>query len=299
MKQALAVDIGGTKTAIARILENGVIEAQEEIATKPQDGGERLLARIAQRLTEMGRQHNIVGVGVGSAGQIGRQGEVLSATDTFAHWRGIHISRRLTALTGWPVKVVNDVQAMGLGEQAYGAGKDVKNFICLALGTGVGGAIVADGQLLRGHLGAAGEMGHMILVPQGRLCPCGNRGCLEAYLSGTALETLYYEKTGMKQTARQIFATTQHPQSPAAQLVEQYQQHLSIALTSLIHLFNPQKVILGGGVARSLTTYLSSLQQTVRSQLHLVNRGVVIEQSALGGQAMLLGAARLVWEQAA
>lgn len=297
MKKALAVDIGGTKTAIARVLENGVVETKEEIPTEAQRGGEQLLARIAKRLMKMGQQQEIVGVGVGSAGQIGHRGEVLSATHTFVHWRGINISERLTAMTSWPVKVINDVQAMGLGEQAFGAGKGVRNFLCLALGTGVGGAIVADGRLIRGHVGAAGEMGHITLIPQGRLCPCGNRGCLEAYLSGRALEAIYYERTGQKQSPRDIFAAAQQQKWPAVELVEQFQQHLSIALTSLIHLFNPQKVILGGGVARSLTPYLSLLQQVVHSQLNPVNRGVVIEQSVLGGKAMLLGAASLIWKK--
>ncbi len=166
---------------------------------------------------------------------------MLSATETFSDWQGLPIQTWLEKATGQCVAVVNDVQAMGLGEQFFGAGKGVNNFLCVAVGTGIGGAIIADGKLQRGHSGAAGEVGHMVLYPNGRKCPCGNQGCFEAYASGTALEELYAETFKEVKKGQEIFKEALANNENAAFIINQYVENVAIGLTTLTNMFNPEK----------------------------------------------------------
>ncbi|MFD1427363.1 glucokinase [Kroppenstedtia sanguinis] len=291
--KAIGIDIGGTKIGIGVVREDGVFLKKEEISTNPHMNGESILSRIAERLRQF-REEEIAGIGIGTAGQISPRGVVLSSTDTFSDWKGINVKRQMEEATGCRVEVVNDVQAMGLGEQRFGAGKNVNDFICVALGTGVGGSIITNGKLVRGHLGAAGELGHMILIPEGRRCPCGNRGCLEAHVSGVAIESLYQERYSVAKKGQLIFKEALENDPHALAVVEHYLMDLTTGLTSLVNIFNPEKVILGGGVAQSLLPYMERLTYDVRRYVAPVNDKVSIEQSRLRGDAMILGAASLV-----
>jgi glucokinase len=186
---------------------------------------------------------------------------------------------------------------MALGELSFGAGKDVQDFLCLALGTGVGGAIVSHGKLVRGTSGAAGEVGHMLFHPGGRRCPCGKSGCLEAYVSGQALEARYQEKNGVKKAGLDIIRGAQESDWAARALMEEYVNDLAQGIASLVTVLNPRKVILGGGVVQSLPYYLPSLEEKVVGRL---SRAAALDfalvLSALGDGAMLLGAGSLLFD---
>ncbi|MEF3330951.1 ROK family protein [Oceanobacillus sp. M60] len=294
MRNAIGIDIGGTKIAMGLVQENGILLKKEEFTTLRKEKGEKILRMITDRIPSF-YDENTTGIGIGSAGQIGHSGKVLSATDTFSDWQGLPIQTWLENETGYRVAVVNDVQAMGLGEQYFGAGRDVKNFLCVAIGTGIGGAIIADGQLLRGHAGAAGEVGHMVLYPNGRECPCGNKGCFEAYASGTALEAMYAENFKEVKKGQEIFAEALGDNENAAFIINQYIENLAIGMTSLTNIFNPEKIILGGGVSGSLVPFITDIRKQVRNQVNKINKDVEIELSMLGGDAMIIGAASLVF----
>lgn len=293
MRNAIGVDIGGTKIAIGLVQEDGLILKKEEFTTLKNENGEKILQTIAEKLPFF-YDENTTGIGVGSAGQIGLSGTVLSATDTFSDWQGLPIQTWLEKATGQRVAVVNDVQAMGLGEQFFGTGKGVNNFLCVAVGTGIGGAIIADGKLQRGHSGAAGEVGHMVLYPNGRKCPCGNQGCFEAYASGTALEELYAETFKEVKKGQEIFKEALANNENAAFIINQYVENVAIGLTTLTNMFNPEKIILGGGVSGSLSPFLTDIREQVQSNVNKINKDVKIELSSLGGNAMIIGAASLV-----
>src|SRR5699024_9465 len=172
--------------------------------------GEYVLARVIEVLRAMDDLvQNTLGIGVGAAGQMSRAARVVSARGTSQNWQGVNRQESVGEKLALTVIVSNDVQAMALGEMTFGAAKGAKDMICLALGTGVGGGIINEGQLYRGHLGAAGEFGHFILIPDGLPCPCGSRGCVEAYLSGKALERAYAKKANTELSGTEIFSLSE------------------------------------------------------------------------------------------
>jgi glucokinase len=293
LDKSIGIDIGGTKTAIG-LFENGSLLKKKVLNTDAQLGGKHILNSVIKEIVLLSKEEKIKGIGIGAAGQISPTGEVLSATDTFKEWKGVNIKQAVFEATSYRIEVVNDVQAMGLGELHFGAGRNVRDFICIALGTGVGGAIIADGKLIRGHSGAAGEFGHMKLYSNGRTCPCGGRGCFESYVSGTALEWRYLEKYGVVKTGKSIFDKALEKDEHALDIVHQYLDDLIEGLSTLVYIFNPEKVIIGGGVANSLTAYLKNINDLVRKRVSDVNENVSIELSSLKGDAMLFGAASLV-----
>ena len=292
MNKIFGVDIGGTKYVIALVQEDGVILKREKIATHSSEQGEHILDRIIEVIRAMDVPvQNTLGIGVGSAGQISQDGRVLSATETFQNWQGLNIQAYLENKLALPVKVINDVQAMALGEMTFGAAKGTKNLICLALGTGVGGGIINEGQLYRGQLGAAGEFGHFTLIPDGLPCPCGSRGCVEAYLSGKALERAYAKKAKTELSGTEIFSLSELGDVTAQKVVKDYLHYLIVTIKSLTTIFNPEMLIIGGGVSQSLVGFSTKLTTEVREEVMAVNKDIEVKISELESDAMVLGAA--------
>lgn len=296
MKQAIGIDVGGTKIRGGLISEDGTLHSVREIPTEAKRGGREVMERIARLIRELATE-DIIGVGIGATGQVGLHGEILSATETFPDWAGIHLQRELQERMGLPVRVVGDVQAMALGERVYGEGRNTRDFLCLALGTGVGGAIICQGELVRGMSGAAGEVGHMLLYPGGRRCPCGNQGCFEAYVSGRALEDRYQEENGVFKTGMTIMRDAQAGDDSAFALWQAYLRDLAMGIASLVTILNPRKVILGGGVAQSLRHAIPALEEKVIGRLsRAAARDFALVLSGLGDTAMLLGASSLLFD---
>ena len=287
---AIGIDIGGTKIQVALVnLNKGIID-KTVIPTHPQNGGEDISLRIALAVNELIQKCNVkpIGIGVGTAGQISNTGIIKSATDVFQDWVNFPLKERLELLTGLKTQVINDVQAMALGEYRFGL--KYENMISLAMGTGVGGAIISQGKLIRGDKGAAGELGHLTLKPSGRRCPCGNFGCVEAYLSGPALEREYTSLTGEHLSAKDIF-NSDYPLTQS--LIHDYLQDLITTCTSLTNIFSPEAIILSGGVANSLTEHIQFIEENVQNRVLKINKEIKIKQSNLLADAMILGAASL------
>lgn len=294
MKAALGIDIGGTKIRAGLVREDGDLLAVVEMKTEADKGASHVVSRILS-IVEQFSNYQFEGVGIGTAGQVGLDGTILSATQTFPGWSGIELEKTISSETCLPVKIVNDVQAMALGELNFGEGKGIQNFLCLALGTGVGGAIVVDGKLYRGASGAAGEMGHLVIRHGGRKCPCGKNGCLEAYVSGTALAERYTRKFGDSKKSTVIIQESLLGNKDAVEVMRELLDELACGLASLAAVFNPEKIILGGGLAEGLIPYLPSLSDKVGQQLSpAAQRPLKLSISTLGGNAMILGASSLI-----
>ncbi|MCZ8511555.1 ROK family protein [Paenibacillus filicis] len=293
MNLALGIDIGGTKIRGGLINNDGQVLQILEMPTEADRGGEHVVSRIERLIGEL-MTEQVCGIGIGVSGQVGLDGTILSATKTFPGWAGIALQKRIADRTKLPVRVLNDVQAMALGELHYGEGKGIREFLCLALGTGVGGAIVSDGKLVRGANGAAGEMGHSLFIAGGRQCPCGKKGCLEAYLSGTALVKRYEEMTHSQKNGQEIIADALKGEASAERLIRQFIEELAQAVSSLVTVFNPSKVILGGGVIDGIRPFLSGFQNSV---IRLVSataaKDLSVVCSSVGDNVMLMGSAGL------
>lgn len=298
-KLALGVDIGGTKVLTALVDEAGHVLKEWRTNTDASRGGAAVMDSVEDALlgilAELPPAERPMGVGVCAAGQIDwRTGVVASASPNIPGWTGTPIKARLEAALGLPVTVDNDANAAAAGEGWAGAGRGAGSFVMLTIGTGVGGGIVIDGQVLRGARFRGGELGHLILVADGVPCNCGQRGCLEVYASGTAIARLAREHMpGWEGTAPDVFALAAQGEAEADFVLANVARNLALGIVSLSNILDPDRFIIGGGVA-SAPTYMhrvraALLDPTVTGDRPFDAHRVV--PAALGEAAGVVGAA--------
>jgi glucokinase len=307
---ALGVDVGGTKTEIVLAGRGGRVVAEHRIPTEPERGAESTLVRAAQAArAEFGaRFGDAVTVGVSVAGQVGPRGVLLGAPNL--GWTGADVRGLASRAFGVPAVVANDVRAATWAEWRLGGGRGVRDLLVLFLGTGVGGGAVLGGRLLEGGTGVAGEFGHMTVVAGGRACRCGNRGCLEAYCGGWAIEerareaALQHRKAGEalirlagsadEITGESVAAALRSGDALARTLIDDTGDILGAALVGLVNGLNPRRVILGGGVMHGFPELRERAESIVRAHaLPAAAAKVDFAAAALGDNAPSLGAADL------
>lgn len=255
---ALGLDLGGTKILAGLVDPTGRMVHQWRISTPAAEGGEAILAAVSGALgTVLGKLTSeeraaLVGVGVSSPGHINRAtGVVDYCTPNLPGWTGMPVVTRLHAEHGLPVMADNDANCAAYGEHWVGAGQGVEHLVALTIGTGLGGGIIAEGQLVRGARGGAAEIGHMILVPDGLPCNCGQRGCFESYVSGTALGKAA-AATGHWSPApssHEVFTMARAGEPHAHALVRQMARHFAMGVVTVINFIDPERILVGGGVA--------------------------------------------------
>ncbi|MDP6323790.1 MAG: ROK family protein, partial [Acidimicrobiales bacterium] len=194
MKDILAVDVGATKLAAARVTSDGVIKKRSSTPTESRNG-EELFRKLISLSEEVLDGTEVDGCGVGSAGPMRNNGEEISPLN-IPQWRNFPLRSKLSEALGIPVALDNDAKAIALGEGWVGAASGHKNYLAMVVSTGIGGGFVIDGKLLDGEMGNAGHIGHINVEPDGPMCACGSNGCLEAVASGGAIE----KETGMPAT---------------------------------------------------------------------------------------------------
>ena len=282
-----AIDIGGT--AIKYCLYNNQCTFDKkivhEVPTNAKLGGSAVIETVKKILTSM-NDFNVIAVS--TAGQVNPvSGSIIYATDNIPGYTGTKIREILETAFTVPVIVENDVNAAALGEAAFGAGMNFTDFLCLTYGTGIGGAIIIDKKVYYGSSYSAAEMGHLITHAGGLLCTCGNRGCYEAYASTTALVRAVKENSGLELNGREIFSVLEENPTVKFAVIE-WIQEVIWGLVSLIHIFNPPCVILGGGIMNEpfIQDYI---EQNINRYLMKSYRHVKIRQASLGNTAGLQG----------
>lgn len=286
MDLALSIDIGGTKVAVGLVTRSGELIERESILISPQDNGEELFDEIARvvdaQLLRAVDHHGVrpVVVGVGSAGPITRNVETVSPLN-ISQWRDFPLRERLEMLTGLPVFGDGDAKALALAEGWIGAAKGLDNFMAMVVSTGVGGGIVLNGQLLDGETGNAGHIGHVVVEPNGRRCPCGGRGCLEAEASGPAIEAI----------------TGRPPTQPTYEIMVRTGRLVGRGVASVCNLLDLKMVVVGGSVALGFgATFFDSAQRTLDELCGLdFSRGARIVPARLSDQGSLIGASAVGW----
>jgi glucokinase len=282
---ALAVDIGGTKMAAGLVAPDGTLlhrTMQPTPASAGPDDAEVLwgtLAGVVEAVTELvGPEDHLVVCGSGCGGPMSPGGEEVSPLN-IEGWRSFPLRSRLAALTGLPTFVDNDAKALALGEGWVGAAAGCDDYIGMVVSTGVGGGIVLDGRLLNGRLGNAGHVGHIVVVPDGRLCVCGSRGCLEAEASGTALAAL----------------TGQPAQLASAEWVERTGTLVGRAIAAVAVLLDLPLAVVSGSVALGFGEPFYAAAQAEIDQLCRIAfaQGAQVVPGGLGDAGPLIGAARL------
>lgn len=287
----LAVDLGGTSMKGAVITERGATVAVETIATPAADIVDALVAllrRLTVTATELG--HVVLAAGVVTPGIVDEQnGVVLYASNL--GWRDLPLRALLTAQFEFPVAIGHDVRAAGLAEQLIGAARGSSDFVLVPIGTGVAAALVTSGMTITGATGATGEVGHIPVVPDGELCTCGQRGCLEVYASGAGLARRYAALGGESRSSRQIVARLGSDE--LADLVwRDAVKVLAQGLTIMTLLLDPSVIVLGGGFSQAGEALLIPLRTAMKDSLAW-RESPRLELSLLGGEAGQIGAAVL------
>ncbi|MBM7804841.1 glucokinase [Geodermatophilus bullaregiensis] len=309
---ALGVDVGGTKVAGGVVAPDGTVLETARRSTPTASVGETEAA-VAAVVEELAGRHGgpLAAVGVGAAGWFDRAGDVVLFSPHLA-WRHSTLRRDLVARLQRPVWVGNDADAAAWAEYRFGAARGAELALCITLGTGIGGGIVADGRLQRGAHGVAGEWGHMRVVPDGRLCPCGNRGCWEQYASGSALGTTARQVAtrspaaaarlldrvagdAARLTGEDVARAAAEGDPVALSLVSDVGEWLGQGIADLAAVLDPDVVVIGGGVSVLGEMVLRPARERLDRALpgRGFRPGPRVVGAALGAQAGLVGAADL------
>ncbi len=302
VRHTIGIDLGGTQTKYGIVSSGGELLYKAAVETPAKSGARALLEhlkRVAQSATdkaaELGREP--LALGVATAGWVETEtGRVTYATDNLPGWTGTPVGEELALACGLPVAVENDANALAVGEKHFGAAKSLRDFVCMTLGTGLGGGCYVDGRLNRGTHYIANMLGHIPLVPSGVLCSCGVRGCLEPYVNAAAL----VRYAGDSQiSAAQVIAAANAGEQQAIVAIRTLACHLARGCAALVALLDPEALILGGGLVENnpllISALASELAQIVRPW---ENRGLRVIPSELGYHGGVLGAAALAFERA-
>jgi glucokinase len=311
MGLTIGIDVGGTKIAAGVVGEDGVIGTRTHRDT-PADSVDATAAAICDAAAELIAGHEVEAVGIGAAGFVSSDRSTVLFAPNLA-WRNEPLGARVAEQLKVPVVVENDANAAAWGEFAFGAAKHVEHMVCITVGTGIGGAVVSDGELLRGAHGVAAELGHMRVVPGGHRCGCGARGCLEQYASGRALvregkaraesgslgAVQMLSVCGIKDPAEltgpMITDAAMQGDPCAVELLEDLGRWLGEGLASLATMFDPTLIVIGGGVSAAKELLMKSAQQAFEKNLPAKSNRphAAFSLAELGNDAGLIGAADL------
>ena len=294
----VGVDIGGTKTAVG-LVDGHRVRASASAATPARSGPSAVLDTVARLVSRLRTAHpdlRAVACGVGTAGVVDpRTGVVAAATDSIDGWAGTDVRTGLEARLGIPVTVRNDVHAHAIGESAAGAGADAATMLLVAVGTGIGGAVVVDGRLLAGASGAAGHFGH-IASPVGadEPCPCGARGHVEAVAAGPSILRRWDGSRNDGATgARAVFAAAASGDARAEAVLDEAAVALGSLLSGLVNGVDPDVVVLTGGLVDASPAWWDRIDRVARAGCLPSLRAVPFRRAALGPMSAVVGAAIL------
>jgi len=304
----VSVDLGGTNIACCLAGADGKILAESKTPTGSHEGPEAVVERMAQAVGELAEKVGSApaALGMGVPGLV----DVATGTTRFlpnlpTQWRDVPVAEMLSPRVGCPVYLLNDVRMATLGELTFGLGRSASTMVFFALGTGIGGGVVIDGKLRLGPLGAAGELGHLTVLPDGPRCGCGNHGCLETLASGPAItaEGVRLLLSGQAPKLHEIVGGDISAVSPrsmtraaeagdeaVAEAIVRAARYLGIGVADVITTLHPDLVVLGGGVAAIGTLLFATVRETVAERVKMFpTADIRIEPSALGEAAGALG----------
>lgn len=291
----VGIDIGGTMIKYGLISVDGEISAGGEIPTEAEKGIENLFQKIFG-IIEVYPKEELLGIAVSGTGQIdGNIGKVIGGNDIIPGWIGTDLVKMLEKKFSLPAVLENDVNCAALGEKWLGAGKEKKDFVCVTIGTGIGGGIVVNDDILRGDTCVAGEFGHIQIVKNGHECMCGKKGCYERYASTTALVRMVKEKTGFKLNGKEIFTRERAGEPIFKEIVEEWIDYLTDGLSTITYIFNPSLIIIGGGITKQGDYLLNRVNKNLASKIGVnYRKNLSIRFAELGNNAGILGAVYLL-----
>ncbi|WP_221563226.1 ROK family protein [Alkalihalobacillus sp. TS-13] len=311
---AIGLDIGGTNITGAVIDKMGEILEKISIDTNPDTNPDEVLERIYKMMNELLDKSNVqiddvAGIGVATAGIIDSKEKVIIFANNLG-WRNVPVGRLIGDRFGLPVKLSNDANAAAIAEWIWGAGKGCQDMIYITVSTGIGSGIISNGRMVTGSGDSGGEFGHISINPYGPRCSCGNSGCIERYASGTAIaewvrselktnpqrKTVFgYEKESLI-TSEKAWKAAEQGDELALKAFSEAGFYLGIGITNLINLFNPEVIILGGGVMKAHRFILPKINETINKRgIPALTKRAQLSISFLEQEAGVLGGAGLIF----
>jgi len=311
---ALGIDIGGTNTVFGFVDKEGKCVAESSIATNASQPAEKLFERLFPKVDALyqtiAKNYYLVGIGIGAPNANYYTGKVELPPNL--NWQIVNVLEIVKKYYDIPSAITNDANAAALGEMKFGAAKGMKNFIVITLGTGLGSGIVANGELIYGHDGFAGEIGHIIVVEGGRSCGCGRKGCLETYASATGIRRTVSEllcnsndASRLREmafeniTSKMIYEAAVNGDKIALAAFAYTGEILGKALANAVAFSSPEAIILFGGLASAGEILFQPTQKAMEdSMLNIFKKKVKLIPSTLqNGNTAVLGAAALIWNE--
>ncbi len=292
----VAIDIGGTAIKYGLVDGEGGVKDSSSLLTEASKGVDQLLEKIYFIVEKF---QKIDGIAVSATGQIdGKIGKVVGGTDLIPGWIGTNLVDILERKYNVPAVLENDVNCAALGEMWKGAAREKDNFLCLTIGTGIGGGIVLNKELLRGEGSVAAEFGHIQIERDGDECGCGKKGCYQNYASTTALLKMAEKEFGRKINGKELFDYFYLDDKKAKKIIYRWVDYLTDGLATLIYIFNPTLIVIGGGVSsqgeslnRIISTFLE--KKVMKNYLYILN----IKMAERGNDAGMIGASYLLIEK--
>jgi len=313
----LAVDLGGTKTIVAIVLPNGKIISRKYYLTMADEGTPAVLNKLSSAINRsiaQARLKNVelIGIGIAAAGILNTTKGIVTTSPNIPGWHNVQLRDVISARSGLATYLINDASAAALGEHRFGAGRGFDNILYLTVSTGIGGGIIINGELYSGANGCAGELGHMTIEANGPRCHCGNYGCLEALVSGWAIAgeaaarinqgesssitELFHGKLE-NITAEMVATAAKVDDRLACDIVAKAANYLGIGLANLVNIFNPELIVIGGGLSKMGNMLLNPAEKMIKERaFRLPSQSVRVVRANLGSNAGIIGAAAYVYD---
>ena len=308
MKYSIGIDLGGTNIKYALVAKDGEIIYSSKAPTQADKSKEVVIENISkccQELLEYAKNKNIdvIGIGLASPGVID-DGIVLGGAENLPDWENLPLGDIIGKQFEKPIFIYNDANMMGLAEVRFGDVPDIKDAVFLTVGTGIGGAMVLNGQLYGGHRNRGAELGHITINSEGTKCSCGSIGCLEEHASVAALIRYYKELLGEEKVnslpeinGEYIVQRFHEKENEAIKAFDIHFNYLSMGIAGFINIFSPQKVIIGGGISEAGSFYIENIRERVaKFVMKETSVFTQIDVAKLGNSAGLMGAAAIVFD---
>jgi len=302
-KYVVGVDVGGTNIKLGLVHPKGVVIARSHFPTKPFSASKKKLIgalahEINKIITSQGLKFkDIEGVGIGLPGLVNYDTGIVRFLPNIPGWKNVPLKSILEKKIKLPVYIENDVKLITLAEWKFGAGRGVKNLVCLTLGTGVGSGLILDDRLYRGVANAAGELGHMPLNEKGPACNCGGFGCFERYVGNRSLYALAEQIMNKKDlTTVTMFTLAEKGNAKALKFWKQAATHVGNGLVGIVNLLNPELIIIGGGISNNEKYLFPTIKEVIKKRaMSLQGSLVKIKRAKFGDDAGIIGAQVLVY----
>jgi len=315
---ALGVDLGGSKILTAVVNSKGIILSRDYRATPADKGPEAVIREILKSANHAAKKAGIAfkdlaAIGIGAPGLSNPATGIVFTSPHLPGWQDVPLRDIMEKETGRKVFLINDANAAALGELYFGAGRRIRNFIYVTISTGIGGGIIINGELYSGAIGTAGEIGHMTIDDKGPRCNCGNTGCWEMFASGSALakEAQHRIKRGAKTaildyaggdvekiTAQVVQVAAEHGDTLARELIAGTGYYIGVGLANLINIFNPELIIIGGGLSNMGDMLLAPAFKVAGDRAYKEPyQAVRFALAELGGDSGVIGAAAYAFEE--